>query len=206
MVHNVLYWITFWIFHTIIRLFVSTKDIQGLEHLKDIRGPLIIASNHRGRIDGIWIWYYLARMNRNRIVHMRIITGAVFFTKPIVGWYLRQMRCFPVVSGQGLQVVDPMVDVLNDDGIVTIFPEGKMQKTVNGRGEAKRGVGYLIWKSEARVLPIYINYHQKWKNLPFYTMTFNVGKITSYDTIKSEDKLQKVADDVLESIYQLDKK
>lgn len=206
MIHTVLYWITFWLFHTIMRLFVRGKDIQGLENLKDIQGPLIIASNHRGRIDGIWIWYYLARLNRNRIVNMRIITGAVFFTKPILGWYLRQMQCFPVVSGKGLQVVDPMVDVLNNGEIVTIFPEGKMQKHPDHKGDAKRGVAYLIWKTQAPILPIYINYHQKWKNLPFYTMTFNVGKITSYDIIQSEDELQKVADDVLESIYQLDKK
>jgi 1-acyl-sn-glycerol-3-phosphate acyltransferase len=188
------------------RVFIWPKDIQGLENLKGIQGPLIISANHRGRFDGIWIWYYLALMNRTQIVNMRIITGEIFFTKPILGWYLRQMQCFPVGRGMGIQVLDPMVDVLNDTGIVTIFPEGKMQKHPNHRGDAKRGVGYLIWKSQAPVLPIYINYTKPWKYIPIWNLTLHIGEIISYDVIQSEDAIQKVADDVLESIYKLDTK
>lgn len=206
MMYRFLYGLTFWFFHIIMRVFVRGKDIQGLENLKDIQGPLIVSANHRARFDGIWIWYYCALMNRSDIIDMRYVTGAVFFTKPIMGWYLRQMKCFPIERGKGVQALDPLVSALEEKVIVSIFPEGKMQKHPDHKGDAKRGVGYLVWKSQAPVLPIYINYQKIWKYLPIWNLTLHIGKITSYNTIQSEDEIQKVADDILESVYQLDTK
>jgi 1-acyl-sn-glycerol-3-phosphate acyltransferase len=187
------------------RVFCKQVHISGVENLHNIKGPLIIASNHRGPYDGIWIWYYLALMNRKKVISMYFVTGARFFKQPIVGWYLRQMKCFPVDRGMGIQVLDPMVAALKNGEMVGIFPEGKMQKTIHERGDAKRGVGYLIAQSEASVLPIYINYHKKLRYLPFSDMTFRVGKITSYNDYQNDNEtyLQVLADDVLESVYKL---
>jgi 1-acyl-sn-glycerol-3-phosphate acyltransferase len=206
MVYKLLYWITFWYFHTLMKFFVRAKKVGGLELISKLKGPLIIAANHRGRIDGIWIWYYCALMNPQKLIDMRIITGARFFEIPIVGWYLKQMKCFPVTSGNGVEVLDPMVDVLKRNGIVTIFPEGKMQKHPNHRGEAKRGVGYLIEQTAVPVLPIYINYHKRIGLIPVWDLTFRVGELHSYDIIKNEDNLKIIADSVLNSIYEINNK
>jgi 1-acyl-sn-glycerol-3-phosphate acyltransferase len=202
MAYNILYWLTFWKFHTIMQIFVRQKNIQNVEILKILSGPIIVASNHRGRFDGIWIWYYFALMNRNIPVDMRIITGESFFKIPVLGWYLKKMRCFPVEKGRGVDILNPMVEVLNQGRIVTIFPEGKMQKKANHRSDAKRGVGYLIWKSQAPVLPIYINYIKRYKYLPIWEMTFKVGNMKSYN-INLEDELKQVSDKVLDSVYKL---
>jgi 1-acyl-sn-glycerol-3-phosphate acyltransferase len=205
MAYNILYWLTFWKFHTIIQVFVKQKTIRGLETLHNTPGSIVVVSNHRGRFDGIWIWYYFARMNRKKPVDMRIVTGESFFKIPILGWYLKKMRCFPVERGRGIEILDPMVDVLRKGKIVTIFPEGKMQKRPDHRSEAKRGVGYLVWKSGAPVLPIYVNYIKKYKYLPIWDMTFKVGELTIYN-IKSETQLQQYADKMLDSVYQLSEK
>lgn len=206
MMYNLLYWITFVYFHTLMKFFVRATNVSGLELLAGLRGPLIIASNHRGRIDGIWIWYYYALMNRKKLIDMRIVTGARFFDIPVVGWYLRQMRCFPVTSGNGVAVLDPIVGVLKQGGIVTIFPEGKMQKHPNHRGDAKRGVGYLIEQTSAPVLPIYINYNKRGGLIPVWDLTFRVGELHSYDIIENEDNLKIIADSVLNTIYEINKK
>jgi 1-acyl-sn-glycerol-3-phosphate acyltransferase len=184
------------------RVFVRAENIQGLMNLKNIQGPLILASNHRGRLDGVWIWYYLAKMNRERMVDMRIVTGASFFEIPVLGWYLRKMRCFPVEKGKGVEILDPMVDVLRQGKLVSIFPEGKMQKHRDHRGDAKRGVGYLIWQSQAPVLPIYINYIKRSKYIPIWEMTFKVGHPINYD-IKSEHELKEYSEKLLQTIYSL---
>ena len=204
MIYKVLYWTTFWFFHTIMRLFVRAGNIQGLDNLKNIQGPLILASNHRGRFDGVWIWYYIARMNPDRLVDMRYVTGESFFKIPILGWYLRQMRCFPVEKGRGVDILDPLVEALNQNVLVSIFPEGKMQKQPNHRSDAKRGVGYLIWKSQAPVMPIYINYIKKSKYIPIWEITLIIGKPHIYK-IKSENELKEYADTVLDSVYNLAK-
>jgi len=202
MAYNILYWLTFWKYNTIMQIFVKQTKTQGLDILHNISKPLIVVSNHRGRFDGIWIWYYFAKMNRRRLVDMRIVTGESFFKIPILGWYLRQMRCFPVERGRGVEILNPMVEVLSQGKIVTIFPEGKMQKHPDHRSDAKRGVGYLVWKSKAPVLPIYINYIKRYKYLPIWDMTFKVGELTTYN-IKSENDLQQYADKILDSVYQL---
>ena len=202
MIYNILYWLTFWKFHTIMQIFVRQTNIEGIQNLRGIRLPLIIASNHRGRFDGIWIWYYLAKMNRESLVDMRIITGESFFKIPILGWYLKTMRCFPVERRRGLEILNPMVEVLKKDTIVAIFPEGKMQKKPDHRSDAKRGVGYLIWKSQAPVLPIYINYIKRYRYLPIWEMTFKVGDIKSYN-VNSENELKDISDKVLDSVYKL---
>lgn len=206
MIYKLLYWITFLYFHTLMKFFVRASNVSGLDILSSLTGPLIIASNHRGRIDGIWIWYYYALMNPKKLIDMRIITGARFFEIPVVGWYLKQMRCFPVTSGNGVEVLDPMIDVLNHDGIVMIFPEGKMQKQPSHRGEAKRGIGYLISQTSAPVLPIYINYHKRGGLIPVWDLTFKVGELHSYDIIEHEDNLKIIADSVLNSIYEINNK
>lgn len=187
------------------RLFVRARDIQGLNSLVNIKGPLILASNHRGRFDGIWIWYYIALMNRNILVDMRYVTGESFFKIPILGWYLRQMRCFPVEKGRGVTILDPLVEALNQGVLVSIFPEGKMQKQPNHRSDAKRGVGYLVWKSKSPVLPVYINYIKRYKYIPIWEMTLIVGKPHIYN-IKSEDELKEYADKILDSVYKLAEK
>lgn len=202
MAYNILYWLTFWKYNTIMQIFVKQTKTQGLDILYNISKPLIVVSNHRGRFDGIWIWYYFAKMNKRNLVDMRIVTGESFFKIPILGWYLRQMRCFPVERGRGIEILNPMVEVLSQGKIVTIFPEGKMQKHPDHRSDAKRGVGYLVWKSKAPVLPIYINYIKRYKYLPIWDMTFKVGELTTYN-IKSENDLQQYADKILDSVYQL---
>jgi len=202
MAYNILYWLTFWKYNTIMQIFVKQTKTQGLDILHNISKPVIVVSNHRGRFDGIWIWYYFAKMNKRNLVDMRIVTGESFFKIPILGWYLRQMRCFPVERGRGIEILNPMVEVLSQGKIVTIFPEGKMQKHPDHRSDAKRGVGYLVWKSKAPVLPIYINYIKRYKYLPIWDMTFKVGELTTYN-IKSENDLQQYADKILDSVYQL---
>ena len=112
------------------------------------------------------------------------------------------MRCFPVEKGRGLGVLDPMVEALSQGKLVNIFPEGKMQKHPDHRSDAKRGVGYLVWKSKAPVLPIYINYIKRYKYLPVWDMTFKVGELATYN-IRSESRLQQYADKILDSVYQL---
>lgn len=202
MLYRILYWLTFWKFHTIMQIFVKQINIQGVEKLQRTQSPLILATNHRSRLDGIWIWYYFAKMNRKFFIDMHIITGERFFKMPILGWYLRTMRCFPVEKGRGVQILDPMVDALKIGKIVTIFPEGKMQKHSDHRGDAKRGVGYLMWKSQSPVLPIYINYIKRYKYLPIWEMTLKVGDTQSYN-IKSENELTTISDKVLGLVYKL---
>jgi 1-acyl-sn-glycerol-3-phosphate acyltransferase len=193
---------TFWTFNTVVKLFVRSTNIQGLERLRDLNKSFIISANHRGKFDGIWIWYYIAKMNRKTLVDMRIVTGERFFRKLLLGWYLKKMRCFPVEKGRGVNILDPLIDVLKQGGLICIFPEGKMQKHPNDKGDAKRGVGYLIWKSKAPVIPIYVNYIKKSKYIPIWEMTFIVGEPHKYN-IQSEDDLKKYSDKVLNLSYEL---
>jgi len=203
-VYNLLYDITFFLFNTVAKLFWTPVDIRGLDNLQNIQGPLILAANHRERIDAIWIWYYIGLVNKQQTKQLaiRFVTWHAFFSMPVLGWYLKQMRCYPIINKQGLGVLDDLVKYLQEGSIAGIFPDGRMHKIAKPPLKAGRGVAYLMQKTQAPVIPVYLEYRRRWKNWPFFTFSMIVGEQFKYGIIK-EEELQKVAYHVLEKIYQL---
>ncbi len=204
MMYQILKHSTYILFQTIVRVFSSPKIVTGTAHLQDARldGPLIIASNHDGRIDPVWIFVLIYQYSRQK-PDIRFLTWHTFYDMPVLGWYIKGMRSFRIESGKGLEILDPVVDHLKNRGVVGIFPEGKIRKITEKDKRAKRGVGYLAIQSEAPILPIYIKYHKR-SYLPGYWFEIHFGKITDY--LSSEDSLdtvQDISDKVLKGIYSL---
>ncbi len=195
---------TLWVFRILVMPFCTPTQVRNVDRLKGIQGPLILAANHDGRIDPVWITMMIHRAEPKVFKDVRFFAWHTFYDMPILGWYIRNMKSYRLINRQGLQVLDPGVEFLKEGGMIGIFPEGKIRKLTEKDKRAKRGIAYLAWKSEAPILPIYIKYHKRWKRLPFYTLEFAVGEqFTIHDIIKSEDDLQKGADQVLGPIYDL---
>jgi 1-acyl-sn-glycerol-3-phosphate acyltransferase len=145
-------------------------------------------------------------MNTETILQLKIrfVTWHGFFSTPFLGWYLRNMRCYPIINKQGLGVLDQLIEYLQEGSIVGIFPEGKMQKENMQEIKAGRGVAYLMQKTQAPVIPVSLEYKRRWKYIPLYTFDMHIGKNLQYDIIE-DNQLQQISNNVLESIYQLGK-
>lgn len=204
MKYTVLKWGTYLLFRTVVTWFCTPRIVTGTENLQDDRlaGPIIIAANHDGRIDPVWIFVMMYRHSLQKPT-IRFLSWYTFYDMPILGWYIKGMKSFRIESGKGLEILDPVVDYLKEDGVVGIFPEGKIRKVTEKDKRAKRGVGYLSIQSQSPVLPIYVKYHKK-KILPGYWLEIHFGEIWSPVTEEMTlDSVQAVADEVLEKIYQL---
>jgi glycerol-3-phosphate dehydrogenase (NAD(P)+) len=120
----------------------------GREHAK-VRGPLIVASNHRSFLDPFLIG---AMLPWSRPV--LYVAKMELFQNRIVGWILNRLGAYPVRRGQS----DPDVLItsraaLESGRAICIFPEGTRIRT-GSLARPKRGFGRLALETGAAVLPV----------------------------------------------------
>jgi 1-acyl-sn-glycerol-3-phosphate acyltransferase len=112
-------------------------------------GPAILASNHASYIDPPLVGvacrreiYYLARKS--------------LFEKPVFGPLIARVNAFPVDRDRGdVAAVRAILQILKAGKRVVVFPEGTRSSDGNLQ-PAKAGVGLIIAKSLAPVVPIRI--------------------------------------------------
>lgn len=122
--------------------------VYGRENLIE-EGPAILASNHASFIDPPLVGvachkdiYYLARKS--------------LFEKPVFGPLIARVNAFPVDRDRGdVAAVRAILQILKAGNRVVVFPEGT-RSTDGNLQPAKAGVGLIIAKSLAPVVPIRI--------------------------------------------------
>ncbi|KFD62149.1 hypothetical protein M514_10001, partial [Trichuris suis] len=123
--------------------------------------PLITVSNHHSCIDepvlwGVLPWSFYFR--RPPIVRWVMAAKEIVFTNPLYSAFFSFGRCVPIVRGMGVYQtgVDRCLDVLNNNGWVHIFPEGRVNFS-RAPMRLKWGVGRLVNEATRvpTVLPIW---------------------------------------------------
>jgi len=180
--------------------------VYGRENLIE-EGPAILASNHASYIDPPLVGvacnkdiYYLARKS--------------LFEKPVFGPLIARVNAFPVDRDRGdVAAVRAILQILKAGNRVVVFPEGTRSSDGNLQ-PAKAGVGLIIAKSLAPVVPIRI--FGSYAALPktggirlFSPVTLVVGKplyFTKQDLGTGERSVyQELSDRVMAAIAALDK-
>lgn len=142
-------------------IFCSLK-VEGVEHVKNIRGNMIIASNHSSELDPLLIVACLPFFSRHLPLFFtsrekdfyasmgwkRIIYGGTFFR--MMGAYQAYvgLKNYELALRHHLKFI-------NEGKNICIFPSGKR----NLRGEkptAKGGVGFLARETQLPIMPILI--------------------------------------------------
>jgi len=128
-------------------LFYRLK-ITGLENLP--KGPAIIAPNHVSFFDPPIIAasckeevYFLARSS--------------LFEQPFWGGIIKRLNAYPVAgTAQDLASMKLICQLLKENKKVTIFPEG-IRSEDGELAKIKSGIGMLAMRSEAPIVPVYID-------------------------------------------------
>lgn len=123
--------------------FYRSTTIDG--HRVPTTGPVLLASNHTGLIDGPLV-YGLAPRPAHFVVKQELFHG-------LSGWILNQMGQIPIDrSSADRTAITTALAVLRRGGVVGVFPEGS-----RGRGDVAAvhaGVTFLAMASGAPIVPV----------------------------------------------------
>lgn len=159
--------ITQWIIRIIIKVIFSifcNLKIEGLENLKDVKAPIIFASNHASEWDGPLIrtvmptvskfapMFYVG-MDKKFYRQKKFGLRGYFYGSPL----FKFVGAYPIYYGlkDYKKSLRNHINILNDGGSVTIFPEGKCSKNGELR-DFKPGVIVLAQYTNKQIVPVYI--------------------------------------------------
>lgn len=141
----------FWMLFRLYALLVHRVRHGGQESLAALgEEPLIIVSNHTGAADPILIqagcpfeirWMMMREMNRG-----------------LVDWFTRYGRIILVErNGKDFASTREALRHLSAGGAIGIFPEGGIERPPGVLRRFESGVGFLVARSKATVLPVWIS-------------------------------------------------
>ncbi len=131
--------------------FFHDLRVSGREHIpaSPSPGPLIVVANHTAGVDPILV-------TASGPFEIRWVM-AQDMRLPALAWLWRWQRViFVSRSGQDRRAVREALAHLEGGGVLGIFPEGGLERPPRQIRRFRRGVGLLIHRSRAPVLPMVI--------------------------------------------------
>lgn len=123
--------------------------VEGGRHIPR-SGAVILAANHRSLVDPVIIGVATGR-------ELWYLAKAELFAIPALGKLIRKLHAMPVDRRRGdRSALLAWTKILQSGNPVLIFPEGTRNK---GPGflRPKAGVGMLVYRTQAPVIPVYIS-------------------------------------------------
>ncbi len=126
--------------------------VEGLENIPK-EGALLIAGNHLSNADPPAIGAFAGLVRDSRFVAKKEL-----FSVPLLGWFFRHCNYIAVDRKRtigDMGALKEVVDALEHGQSVVMFPEGTRSKTGKPQ-KPKSGIGFLVYKTGAPVLPVKI--------------------------------------------------
>jgi 1-acyl-sn-glycerol-3-phosphate acyltransferase len=165
------------------------------------RGAAILAPNHFSAMDHFFCGLYLRR-------RVRFMAKSQLF-RGVLAWILRHGGAFPVQRGRhDERAIATALEILEQGGVVVIYPEGGRSRDGRIAEHARAGVGRLALESGAPVVPVAIRgseYARNWKRLRFPRVQVRYGEPLRCErtACSSHEAQQAVADEVLDVVRKL---
>ena len=144
--------------------FFRGVQVTGQENVPK-KGAVIIAPTHRSRWDALMVPYATGRITSGRDPHFMVSANEM---KGFQGWFIRRFGGFPVnTSRPGLESLRHSVDLLSQENMVVIFPEGNIFRTDDVK-PLKRGIAKIALdveknqpEMEIKILPVSLKYSEE---------------------------------------------
>lgn len=127
-------------------LFGRRLRIQGEANIP-AAGPLLLVSNHLSNLDPLLLGGFVPRT-------LFALAKRELYANPLISWTLAGCNCIPVARGTAdRHALRLAFEVLRRGGRLLVFVEGTRSRT-GVMGPAEAGVGFLLRRSGAPVLPV----------------------------------------------------
>lgn len=140
----------YWFCRNIVYLWLHFRfriRIEGLKHIP--AGGCILGMNHTSNYDPLLVGAHTPRK-------MHIMAKEELFANRFLQWLFGHMGAFPVKRGQAdVKSLKHSLKLIERGEIFAIFLEGTRSQTEDMQ-EPKKGIGFLVSKSGAPVVPTYI--------------------------------------------------
>jgi 1-acyl-sn-glycerol-3-phosphate acyltransferase len=154
--------------------FVSSPKYYNNEEIENLKGPLIIAANHKSFLDpwiiGVGLSYKgIVAPFKSKLFPIIWLAAEKYFKMPIISLVIKAYSSLPVKRGIEIEkALKEAVHYLKEEKVsVGIFPEGKIIFDPNKIEIFKRGVGFLYKETKTPILPIVIRFTKQfeWSDL-----------------------------------------
>lgn len=178
-------------------------DLVNYERFEKIKTGCILAPNH------ISAWETVMMPALSKKV-MYMMAKEEIFKNRFFGWFLRQMKAFPIARKKNdLGAIKTCVKLLKDGKSICMFPEGTRSK--DGTMNFKTGVSMIAHSAKVPVIPVGIVAEDNFKfrskvhivyGEPIYFTDYYDKKINKEDLV---DMTEKVRDGVIKAIKSVEK-
>jgi len=133
---------------TIFKVMKWSTTVTGTEHIP-LRGPAVIATNHVGYLDFVFVGY--AARERKRLV--RFMAKQEVFKHKVSGPLMRGMKHIPADRfGQAGEAITRSIEVCKRGEVVGMFPEGTISRSFVPRA-GKTGAARIAMGANAPLIP-----------------------------------------------------
>lgn len=171
--------------------------VEGLENIPKT-GALIIAGNHLSNADPPAIGGFAGLVRDSRFVAKKEL-----FAIPVLGWFFRRSGYIPVDRARTIGdfgALKEVVHSLEKGESVVMFPEGTRSKTGKPQ-KPKSGIGFLVYKTGAPVLPVKIEGTFGWPWVRKIRVKFGtVMHLQKDETLEPKVQYKEFAKQIMDSI------
>jgi 1-acyl-sn-glycerol-3-phosphate acyltransferase len=137
--------------------YMQPFTVLGREHLRGLKGPVIVIGNHTSHMDSTAMYYALPfHLRRNLYfggaADRWFLKGRKGIRKQ--GWFASMQGSFPITRGGGSATLDYPKWLIDKGGSIAIFPEGTRSRS-GKMGRFKAGPAILAVSKGVPVIPMY---------------------------------------------------
>ncbi|MBR3603837.1 MAG: 1-acyl-sn-glycerol-3-phosphate acyltransferase [Elusimicrobiaceae bacterium] len=171
--------------------------VEGLENIPKT-GALIIAGNHLSNADPPAIGGFAGLVRDSRFMAKKEL-----FEIPLLGWFFRRCGYISVDRKRTIGdfgALEGAIAALSRGESVVMFPEGTRSKTGKPQ-KPKSGIGFLVYKTGAPVLPVKIEGTFGWPWVRKIRLKFGEPMILKQDpTLEPKVQYKQFASEIMDKI------
>lgn len=181
----------------VLLFFLFDLKVHNKDKLNDGEGSLIICGNHTSMLDPI----ILATVSKRQVHFMG---KKELFDNRFLSYIFRKLGAFPVDrEGATLSAIKSSLNVLNNGGILGIYPEGTRVKNGYDENNAKPGIAMIANRAKANIMPVYLEGQYKFRARIDFYIGEEKNYFENYKGKMNTDKYTEIGKEILKDIYNL---